>query len=364
MAIFLRGNVWWMEWRAKGERVVRSTGFRVADRAKAQAVLYAYRLARSQKPKRSVVEGLLESIYSAKSVQDAALPLSSVWTSYLDWVVGKGRTIAHKTLVERRGLVERFVAWAVGRGILAVRDVDVGRAREYVAFLRADGRSNKTLRNAANALGGVWEAVGQLVGGLPNPWRAACPDKDGSSVRRCAFTPAEEKRVLAEARKLGHDWYLASLISRWTGQRYGDVARLDWSQVDLKARTIAFVPSKTAKHGVRVVSPIGDVLLAALKARAKERGAEGFVLPEHAITYPHPFLPAVAFSRALEAAGLDIKRFTFHSWRHTFRTRLAEAGVSDDLARRLGGWTNEAMAAHYDHSSRLAELLRAVNSAG
>ena len=40
MAIFLRGNVWWMEWRAKGERVVRSTGFRVADRAKAQAEKY------------------------------------------------------------------------------------------------------------------------------------------------------------------------------------------------------------------------------------------------------------------------------------------------------------------------------------
>jgi site-specific recombinase XerD len=363
VAIFLRGDVWWMEWRTRKERVVRSTGFRKEDRAKAQAVLDAYRLARSQKPKRSVVEGLLDTIYSAASVQAVDLLLSSLWTSYLDWMLGKGRKVAHKTLVERRGLVDRFVTWAVKRGVLAVRDVDVGLAREYVASLRGQGLANKTLRNSATALGSVWEAVGQLVGGMANPWKAACPDKDGSSVRRGAFTSSEEAKVLAEAKKLGHDWHLASLISRWTGLRYGDVARLDWSQVDLKRRCIDVTPSKTAKHEVRVLVPIGDVLLAALRKRAKERGTEGFVLPEHAIQYPHPFLPYMAFSRALEAAGLDIQRFTFHSWRHTFRTRLAEAGVADDLAMRLGGWTNSAMASHYDHAERLGELLQAVNSA-
>lgn len=363
MAIFLRGKVWWMEWRTKNERVVRSTGFRVADRAKAQAVLDAYRLARSQKPKRSIVEGLLDTIYASASVQANELMLSSVWTCYLDWMLGKGRKVAHKTLVERRGLVERFVGWAVKRGVQAVRDVDVGLAREYVGYLRGQGLANKTLRNAATSLGSVWEAVGQLVGGLSNPWKAACPDKDGSSVRRGAFTAEEEKRVLAAAQELGHDWFLASLISRWTGLRYGDVARLDWSQVDLGRRCIDVKPSKTARHQVRVLLPIGDELLEELRKRAKEVGAEGFVLPEHAINYPHPFLPAVAFSRALEAAGLDIKRYTFHSWRHTFRTRLAEAGVADDLAMRLGGWTNRAMASHYDHAERLGELLQAVNSA-
>lgn len=34
-------------------------------------------------------------------------------------------------------------------------------------------------------------------GGLPNPWRAACPDDDGSSKRLEAFSPDEEARVLA-----------------------------------------------------------------------------------------------------------------------------------------------------------------------
>ena len=53
----------------------------------------------------------------------------------------------------------------------------------------------------------------------------------------------------------------------------------------------------------------------------------------------------------------------FHCWRHTFRTRLSEAGVSDDLAKRRGGWTEDATAARYDHAERVEEL-RAADAAG
>jgi len=42
---------------------------------------------------------------------------------------------------------------------------------------------------------------------------------------------------------------------------------------------------------------------------------------------------------------------------------LAEAGVSDDLAKRLGGWTSETTAARYDHAARIDELRRALERA-
>ena len=76
--------------------------------------------------------------------------------------------------------------------------------------------------------------------------------------------------------------------------------------------------------------------------------------------YPAMFSPP--FSAVLAKAGLSSPSFTFHSWRHTFRTRLADAGVSDDAARRLGGWTNLGMAAHYDHSKHLPELRAAISA--
>ena len=42
---------------------------------------------------------------------------------------------------------------------------------------------------------------------------------------------------------------------------------------------------------------------------------------------------------------------------------MSEAGVSDDLAKRLGGWTEDATAARYDHAERIAELRAAVEKA-
>ena len=361
MAIFLRGNVWWFEWRTRKERVVRTTGFRKEDRAKAQAVFDAFRLAKGTKPRRTVVEGILDAIYAEKPQE--GLALTSVWAVYEDWCKGKGKVLAAKTVVERRGMVERFVGWCGERGLAEVGDVDVSVAREYVGRLRGEGRSNKTLRNTAATLGGIWEAVGQMRGGLANPWKAATPDSDGSSVRREAFAADEEARVLAAAEKIGHGWWLASVVARWTGLRYGDVAQLEWKDVDMAGRVIRLEPSKTKKHGVRVTLPMSDVLWEALRGArvatsANLSGGDGFVLAEHGLKYPHPFLPA--FSEVLREAGLDTERYTFHSWRHTFRTRLAEAGVSDEVARRLGGWTNLEMAAHYDHASRLNELREAI----
>lgn len=354
MALFLRGNVWWMEYRTSRVRKVVSTGFRKEQKAQALAAWNAFRLAFSARPKRSAVEGILAAIYGA-GAPDAGLPLGSVWQIYDDWCQGKGRKVARTTYTNRKNLLARFVSWAEKRGAYDVGDVSVALAREFVASL---GRANKTQRTYCGYLSQMWEAVGQLRPGVHNPWKAVSPDNDGSSVRREAFSPDEERRVLASCRDKGHDWLLASILSRWTGLRYGDVARLDWGQIDLARRTIAVTPSKTAKHGVRLLLPIADELLAALQSRPVQ---EGFVLPEHAMCYPKPM--PVPFSAVLASAGLDAERYTFHSWRHTFRTRLAEAGVSDDIARRLGGWTNLAMAEHYDHSVRLAEMLHAVNSA-
>lgn len=357
MAVFLRGNVWWFEWRNSKERVVKSTGFRKDQKAKAQAVFDAFRLSKGQKPRRTVVEGILEAIYSEKREADAGLPLTSLWSVYQDWMAGKGKVISRKEGVDRHGVVDRLVRWAMNvRSCGTMADVDVSVARAFVAYLRDEGLSNKTQRRSASVLSSAWEAIGQLQPGIHNPWKAACPDNDGTGVVRGAFTPAQEALVLEEAARIGHDWHLASVISRWTGLRYGDVARLEWSQVDLEARTLDITPAKTSRHGVRLRLPLAGPLNEALSA-VNDR--EGFVLPEHALGYGKPLEPT--FSSVLRAAGLETGRYTFHSWRHTFRTRLAEAGVSDDLARRLGGWTNLAMASHYDHAERLAELRQAVS---
>ena len=111
--------------------------------------------------------------------------------------------------------------------------------------------------------------------------------------------------------------------------------------------------------------PLTTTLRAAIEKAWKERTESDFVLPKHAAVYPHVRRvegpgPYVAI---LEKAGLAGKGYTFHSWRHTFRTRLSEAKVSSELAKKLGGWTVDKTAERYDHAERVEELRAAVEAA-
>ena len=356
MAIFLRGDVWWLEYRTRRERIVKATGFHRADKAKAQAVLDAIRFARKTHAAESVVRGMVEAAVGRENPHGCDLPLSAVPDVFADWMRGKGRTLAENTRGGYACEFRCFGRWAEESGLSSVGDVGVAEARAYAKSVANSGRSNKTVRNRLQMLSHAWSAIGQIRHGIANPWPAAIPDRDGSAVRREAFSPAQEAAVLAAAREVGHDWYRASVIARWTGLRYGDVAALEWPSVDMDGRVVRATPSKTRRHGVSVAIPMSGPLFRELAA-TPEKSRTGFVLPEHAMNLRLGVSPP--FSAVLAAAGIK-GPYTFHSWRHTFRTRLAAAGVPDEIARRLGGWTNLSMAAHYDHAERLDEAREAI----
>jgi integrase len=52
------------------------------------------------------------------------------------------------------------------------------------------------------------------------------------------------------------------------------------------------------------------------------------------------------FSRFLSTCGADAERTCYHSFRHTFRDALREAGVEREIALRLGGWTDSGLGAN------------------
>ena len=77
--------------------------------------------------------------------------------------------------------------------------------------------------------------------------------------------------------------------------------------------------------------------------------------------YPHPERSeAGAFSAVLKRAGVVGRRF--HDFRHTFASRLADAGVGTEVIKRLGGWNVTATALRYQHSERLGELREAIRA--
>jgi integrase len=109
------------------------------------------------------------------------------------------------------------------------------------------------------------------------------------------------------------------------------------------------------------VPELKDALLAAEKCRKGD-----FVLPFHAEMYDvrsgtnHNLLN---FREVLNAAGVEGEQYTFHSWRHTLRSRLADSGASIETAKRLLGHSSDEMSLRYDHSAHVDESLAALLAA-
>jgi len=232
-------------------------------------------------------------------------------------------------------------------------------ALEYADYLKRKRKlKDKSRKEYIGNLSAIWNGVG-AIHDLRNPWKNIRPAvRDG--VRHGAFTREQEKAVFAAAKKCPVPlWYEASLIARWTGLRKHDVAMLEWKDVDIEKGIIKTKPIKTQGYDITVEVPMVKILWDTM--RKLYRKGRKYVLPSFASAYPNS-PDGYAFSEVLKAAGVKDPTISFHSWRHTFRTRLAEAGVSNDLAKRLGGWTQDATVQRYDHADKTEEIRRALES--
>lgn len=368
MRLYKRKRTWWIEYQKDGRQIRRSTHLR--DKKSAVAVLNALKVAQSGLVDRPGVEKMLDDIYGASP--KSGIPIEAVWTTYVETARATGRfAAAPRTVEARRNVLRRFTDWlAKERPTVAFAEnvtgpVAAGFASHLVTARARGGRplSDKTRQNVIAELATVWKTLENASSGVRNPWTNLLPSaRDGARME--AFSREQERAVLDAARRIGKGWELACLVARHTGLRYGDVATLDWAAVDLPGHLVRATPQKTARHGIAVEIPIAAPLLAALEA-VPEADRNGPLLPNHAAVYGRrgaSFYKALNFKEVLDAAGVQ-GRYTFHSWRHTFRSRLAEAGVSTETAMRLCGHTNEATSRHYDHDAHHAENAAAVEAA-
>ena len=88
--------------------------------------------------------------------------------------------------------------------------------------------------------------------------------------------------------------------------------------------------------------------------------SSGALFPAHAFKNYRNRPQKTAFALILQNAKIKPNgaKLSFHCLRHTFRTELAKAGVSEEVAMRLGGWTEEKTAAIYNHD--LEQLKKAI----
>jgi integrase len=157
----------------------------------------------------------------------------------------------------------------------------------------------------------------------------------------------ERKALLAETAKdsVLHTFVVIALS---TACRAGELLKLEWRDVDLKAEkttaTAAAVSGRLLFRKTKNAQPrsawISDLALDLLKEHGKVRQLHGgpvFPLTKRGNPYDYskPFRAAVA------AAG--IKNFRFHDCRHSAATWLAQAGATEQQLRAIGGWKSNVV---------------------
>lgn len=328
---------WQIRWWANGVKRQTSTG--THDRAKAERVLQAMLQAARGQADEETVERLLRASFPGR--KSAGLSLTDASDEYLSHRPANART---KLVLWRW---RRFCQWVESHrpGVSTLQAIDAPVTRAFADSL-TDVASG-TRASIVRACAALYRVVAPLHGIDADPWRSMRLHIEKST--RKGLSAAE---VAALLRVTAGEFRLAVLIGAYTGMRYGDVARLHWSEV--VDGWVRKAPSKTAERGIRIDVPLHPCILAALPPRTV-----GYVMPELASRYRFAHREG-RFRAACAAAGITRPDVTFHSLRHTMATRLADAGVTEDIRMSILGHTDAETHAGYVHAE--AAMRRAIDA--
>ncbi|HET9531102.1 MAG TPA: site-specific integrase [Blastocatellia bacterium] len=153
---------------------------------------------------------------------------------------------------------------------------------------------------------------------------------------RIRYLTAEEESRLMESLKHSRTYLNPIVIVALnTGMRLKEITGLRWRQVDFLRNRILVTNTKNGRDRTIPMNALTRKVLERLHNGCREQVFES--LPNISI----------AFNKACKKAGIE--DFRFHDLRHTFGTRLADAGVDVVTIAALMGHSSIQMAMRYTH---------------
>ena len=277
------------------------------------------------------------------------------------WLNGLRNTIQDTSLPTYESHIRSFLSylddkasWEVHR--ISRNDIEGFRDATFERVSATSTNNNlKTLRMFFRSM-----KEQNIIGDPPTEFvKTVKENPDSKPVQKEAFTLKQVRTILAHCED--DEWKSLVLWAYSTGQRLGDLARLKWKAIDTNKGSFSFISKKTQKA---MNLPLHPDLLKILKSLPQPINKE---LPIHpnafaAIPVEGPRKGKAStlsnqFSRILVKAGLREKRphralgngrngrkelnaLTFHSFRKTAATTLAEQGVPRAVAMELIGHDN------------------------
>ena len=326
MGLYKRGQVWWMDYTYQGRRLRRS--LETENR----------RLAKNIEAK--VKTQLIEGKWFEKLPEEDKTFGEMIEKFFKDCIPPKSKKPYRSNL---QTLLDFF-------GDCPLSSITPKAVSDYKAKRKDLGILSATINHELAVLKRMFNlAVKEWEWFVTNPI-AAVSLETGVNERDRWITYEEEEKLLSCC----EDWFKDVVIFALnTGLRQGEIVDLSWkSGVDLFRKTITVLKSKNDEK--RTI-PMNAKIFEMLKARFKVRPIHDRVL----YWEKGPLKVDVIqfqFKKACRKGGIE--DLHFHDLRHTFATRLVQAGEDIYTVQRLLGHKSSAMTARYAHHS--TESLRSA----
>jgi len=232
---------------------------------------------------------------------------------------------------------EKYLRTWHGRRLDTIDKAAVQRWHTRTGEKHGPVQANRT-RALLSALYGVAADIGYQG---PNPCDGVPRFKETSRER--FLQPAEMRRffeALAEESPLWRDFFLLCLF---TGARRGNVAAMEWAEIDLD-RGAWFLPGTKTKNSQQEVIVLSEPAVVVLRARQKAANGHRWVFPVRSAS-GHIEDPRKAWARVLKASKID--DLHMHDLRRSLGSWQAAAGTSMQIIGRSLGHKDPKATAVY-----------------
>lgn len=227
-------------------------------------------------------------------------------------------------------------------GDMVLTEITPKKIAEYKMMRRDEGAAPRTINYELSLMSHAFNlAIREWEWLRDNPVSRVSREKV-NDIRERWLTFEEEEKLLGAS----PEWLRELVVfSVETGLRQSELLNLRWPQVDLFRKTITILEQKNRGKDTL---PLSERAFEVLKGRAKVRHINNdwvFSNRNRGPIDPRDLLRA--FYSATKKAG--IQRLRWHDLRHTFATRLVQAGVDLYAVQKLGRWKEIKMVERYAH---------------
>ncbi len=321
--MFKRSGVWWTCIRHDGKKIQKS--LETSDRKLAKSI--------EAKIRTEIVEG-----------------------SYFEKLIGRNKTfkdMMDKLMIEHAPKVSS--SWRRGYGI-KLRNHLIPFFGEDTKLLSISPKSISQYKVSRSEKGAKPATINRELAMLSKAFSLASKEwewvrdnpvskvpKEKENNQRDRWLSVDEERLLLDNCP---EWLKEiMLFALHTGLRQEELLSLEWSRVNILRKTILITDTK---NGNPVTLPLNNVALGVIEGRARVRSIENdFVFRNRNGKKVNCHNLRTAFYIVLRKVG--IKDFRWHDLRHTFATRLAQAGVDMFKISKLLNHKDLKMTQRYSH---------------